>query len=74
MATFRQELPGLLTDPINEGKYVLIHADSIAGVFPDLESGLEAGYLRFELAPFLVKKITAHKEPKYFSRNFQCPT
>lgn len=72
--TFRRVLPGLLADPANVGKYVLIHDDTVAGVFPTLESGLDAGYERFELAPFLVKQIAAHEEPKYFSRNLRCPT
>jgi hypothetical protein len=74
LATFRRELPALLADPANQGKYVLIHGGEIAGIFPDVESGLEAGYDRFELAPFLVKQIAAREEPKYFSRNLRCPT
>ena len=74
LATFRRELPSLLADPVNLEKYVLIHGESVAGVYPDLESGLTAGYEQFELAPFLVKMITAYEKPRYFSRNLRCPT
>ena len=74
LETFRRVLPDLLADPANTGKYVLIHGETVSGVFPTRESGLDAGYERFELAPFLVKRIVEREEPKYFSRNLRCPT
>jgi hypothetical protein len=74
LKTFRRVLPDLLADSTNTGKFVLIHGDTVAGVFPTRESGLDAGYERFELAPFLVKRIVEHEEPKYFSRNLRCQT
>lgn len=74
LATFHRELPRLLSDPANRDKYVLIQGDSVAEVFEGLKEGLEAGLVRFELSPYLVKRITEHEKPLYFSRNVQCHT
>ena len=74
LETFQRELPKLLAEPANLEKFVLIHGENVAGVYPDLLSGLEAGLEKFELAPYLVKRITAHEKPLYFSRNLRCPT
>ncbi len=73
---FARELPGLLADPANHGRYVLIGGDppAVAGVYATVELGLEAGYQRFELNPFLVKRIAEHEEPLYFSRVVRCRT
>jgi len=67
--TFQRELPDLLSNPENHGKYVLIQADRILGLYPSFETGLDAGYQQCELEPFLVKKVVEHEEPVYFSRN-----
>jgi hypothetical protein len=74
LETFRRVLPGLLADPANTGKCVLIHGETVAGVFPTRESRLDTGYDRFELAPFLVKRIRVHEASKYLSRNLRCQT
>lgn len=74
LETFRRELPGLLAEPANLEKFVLIRGETVAGIYPDLLSGLDAGEEQFEFAPFLVKQITEHEKPLYFSRNLRCPT
>lgn len=74
LATFRRELPALLADPARCGPFVLIHGESVADCFPTFDEALAAGYERFGLAPFLVKEVTEHEEPRYFSRNLRCPT
>lgn len=74
LETFHRELPNLLAEPANHEKYVLIHGETVAGIYPDLLSGHEAGEEKYEFAPFLVKRITAHEKPLYFSRNLRCPT
>ena len=74
LETFLRELPHLLAEPANRDKYVLIRGDAVAGIYPDQLSGLQAGRDLFELAPYLVKRIAAHEQPLYFSRNLRCPT
>jgi hypothetical protein len=74
LEVFDRELPRLLADPANSGRFVLIHGDDLAGVWPTVEAATEAGYDRFELDAFLVKEIVEIERPKYFSRNIsQCP-
>jgi len=74
LATFCRELPRLLAEPDNRDKFVLIHGDNVSGVFSDLKQGLEAGLEKFEFSPYLVKRITEHEPPLYFSRNIKCPS
>lgn len=74
LATFHRELAGLLADPSNRGTFALVHGDSVSGVFPNFDAALAAGYEQFGLSPFLVKEVTEHEEPRYFSRNLRCPT
>lgn len=74
LATFRRELVGLLADPTKRGSFALVHGNSVAALFPNFDLALAAGYERFGLDPFLVKEVTDHEEPQYFSRNLRCPT
>lgn len=60
METYRRELPRLLAD---EGKYVLIHGDDVAGIFATDEEAVEAGDERFGLEPFLVHRIARVEVP-----------
>ena len=39
LETFQRELPKLLAEPANLEKFVLIHGENVAGVYPDLLSG-----------------------------------
>ena len=72
--TFRRELPQLMGDPINRGKFALVNGDSVAGLFPDFDAALAAGYEQFGLEPFLVKEVTNQEKPGFFSRNLRCPS
>lgn len=54
----------------NEGKYVVIHDETIDGPFDTYEDVLQAGYDRFGLVPFLVKQIQKVEPIHYFSRDF----
>lgn len=69
METFQRELSNLLRTESNRDKFVLIHDDKVDSVWSTVEEGLDAGYERFGLDIFLVKKITDHEKPIYFSRN-----
>jgi hypothetical protein len=66
---FKQKLPDLLANPENCGKFSLVHGGEVADLFDSQEEGLNAGYDRFGLEPFLVQQITVKSKPKYFSRN-----
>ena len=68
LETFRRELPRLLREG-HRGKYALIHEGEVNSIWGTLDDGLSAGYERFGLKAFLVKEITDHEEPEYFSRN-----
>jgi hypothetical protein len=54
----------------NEGKYVVIHGDDIAGAaFDTYDEALSFGYEKYGLAPFLVKQINQAEPIHYFSRD-----
>ena len=74
LETFRRELPGLLGDAANRGRYALIQGEAVADLYSTFEEALAAGYDRFGLTPFLVKEVNDREEPRYFSRNLRCPT
>lgn len=69
METIHRELPRLLQDVSTRGKYVLIHGRECNSIWNTVDEALDAGYDRFGLEPFLVKEVTEHERPKYFSRN-----
>jgi hypothetical protein len=70
--TYNRKLPELLA---NEGKFVLIHADEVAGVWDTYEDALRAGYAKYGLIPFMVKKIQSVEQVLRFSRDLTpCPT
>jgi hypothetical protein len=72
LETYHRELPNMLT---NEGKHVLIHEDNVAGFWDTYEDALQAGYERFGLKPFLVKRVQAVETVQYFTRDIKiCPS
>jgi hypothetical protein len=54
--TYERKRQELLRD---EGKFVVIHGDEIAGVWDTWESALNAGYGQYGLNPFMVQRIEA---------------
>ena len=74
LTAFDRELPDLMRDPSNRGKFALMHDDSVADLYPDFESCLHAGHTRFGLGNFLVMEVTDTPEIHYFSRNISCPS
>jgi hypothetical protein len=59
----------------NEGKYVVVHGETIAGPFDTYEDALQAGYDKFGVVPFLVKRISRVEPIQYFSRDLPtCPS
>lgn len=69
LATFSSQLPTLLADPRNQGQFVLISGNEVAGVYPTFETALSVGYEKYQLDPFLVKEVVEREQPRYFSRN-----
>ena len=69
-AVYCENLMDLLT---NEGKYVVVHAEKIDGPFDSYEDALQAGYDKFGVVPFLVKKISRVEPIQYFSRDLPGP-
>ena len=71
LATYRKELPSLLAQ---EGKYVLIHGDEMAGIWDTQEDAVQAGDERFGLEPFLVKQILKIEPAPFVPLTPSCPS
>jgi hypothetical protein len=61
--TYNAWLPELIEN--NEGNYVVIKGDLIAGIRPSFETALTLGYETFGLDGFMVKQILL-VEPTHF--------
>ena len=57
----------------NEGKFVLIHGDAVAGVWDTYKDALASGYSQFGLEPFLVKRIEGIERVLCFTRDLSIP-
>ena len=56
---------------INEGKFTLIKGGDIQGPFDTYEDAIGAGYDRYGLVPFLVKKIERVETVLEFTRDLR---
>lgn len=65
--TYQKRLPELKA---HEGKFVLIHGDTVADFFASYEDAIKAGYQKFGLSPFLVKQIQSSVQVQFISRHF----
>ena len=65
VATYNANLPQWAE---HEGQYVLIHGTEVVGFFDAYEKALSAGYERFGLAPFLVKRVLRQQQAHFVSR------
>jgi hypothetical protein len=70
--TYRRLLPKLLND---EGKFVVIYGEELAGIWDTWEDALGEGYARYHQAHFMVKQI-CEVEPVYTITRLvaPCPT
>jgi hypothetical protein len=66
LETYRNNLPELKAD--HEGRFALIRGDQVVDVFSSYDDALKAGYEKFGLKPFLVKKIQAVEQALFISR------
>lgn len=63
LATYHRHLPDWLGQ---QGRFVLIKSDGVAGMFDSYRDALTAGYQRFGLKSFLVKQITPEERAMHF--------
>jgi len=65
LTTYHAKLPELTAE---EGKFVLIHGDDVAGIFTSYEDAIKIGYEKFGLESFLVKQIQAVERVQFVTR------
>jgi len=65
LETYKQRLLELKE---HEGKYALIHGDTLEDVFTSYEDAIKAGYNKFGLQSFLVRQIHATEQVQFISR------
>ena len=66
LATYRDKLPELKD---HEGKFVLIHGDTVVDFYAAYEDAIKAGYEKFKLDPFLVKQVNATEKVLHLTRH-----
>jgi len=72
IATYHRNLRELLAD---EGKFVVIHGDEVAGMRDTVDDALQLGYDRFLSEQFLVRQISQHEKVMTFPRSIRpCPS
>lgn len=66
LATYKNKLPELLAQ---EGKFVLIHGDTVVATYSTYEDAVKDAYSRLGVdTPFLVKQIQAVEQVHFISR------
>ncbi len=65
METYRKNLPEWGE---YEGKFVLIHGEEVIDFFGAYEDAIKAGYQRFALKPFLVRRISLVEQVQRVTR------
>lgn len=67
LETFERLKDQLLRD---EGKFAVISGKELLGVYATYDDALQIGYERYNLTPFLVKKISVVEPLNFFTRHF----
>jgi len=62
---YKAKLPELKE---HEGKFVLIHGDTVVDVYGTYEDAIKQGYAQFGLDPFLVKQIHSIEQVQFVTR------
>ena len=68
LGAFRKKHPSLLKD---EGRFALVHESYVEGTYDTYRDALKAGYTKFHLEPFLVKKIETVESVIRFNREIR---
>jgi hypothetical protein len=71
--TYRREAGRLIAEG-HEGRYVLIKADQILGLFATKEEAHAAGTTWFLLEPYLIQQVRTHEPLYHHVRYRSCPT
>lgn len=66
LQTYMAKLPELTA---SEGKFALVHGDTLVDVFGSYEDALREGYRQFGMKPFLVKQIHAMERVQFVTRS-----
>ncbi|MHB1960223.1 MAG: hypothetical protein ACYCO5_14520 [Acidobacteriaceae bacterium] len=66
IATYQAKMPELKE---HEGKFVLIRGEEIVDFFSTYEDAIKAGYQKFKLEPFLVKRVLTTEPVLFITRN-----
>ena len=66
IATYQAKMPELKE---HEGKFVLIRGGEIVDLFSTYEDAIKAGYQKFKLEPFLVKRVLTTEPVLFITRN-----
>ncbi len=69
LETYKKNLPDLKAK--HEGKFVLIHGETVVDTFSTYEDAIKAGYQQFKAEPFLVKQVFAIEPVFFVSRNIE---
>ena len=73
LETYEREKSRLVAE--SEGKYALIRGDVVVSVWDTYEDALKAGYGKFGLELFLVRRIQGIDQIHFFTRDFTgCPS
>lgn len=64
LETYKAKLPTLNDE---EGKFALVFGEDLE-IFPSYDDAIGAGYSRYGLKPFLVKRIQAFEQALFISR------
>jgi hypothetical protein len=66
LETYNRNLAELKAE--HEGKFVLIHGDDVVDTYSSYDDAIKAGYQKFLLDPFLVKRVRALEQAQFVSR------
>jgi hypothetical protein len=66
LATYHAKIADLKE---HQGKFVLIRGDEIVDFFASYEDAIKAGYQKFQLEPFLVRRVSAVEAVQHVTRN-----
>ena len=71
--TYRREVGRLLAEG-QEGRFALIKADQILGLFDTCDEARAAGARRFLLEPYLIQQVRSREPLHHHARYRPCPT
>ena len=68
LATYQSKLSEISS---HEGKYALVHGETMVDFFSTYEDAIKAGYQKFGTEPFLVKRVQTTEPVFFISRSIK---